>query len=795
MDLDRYRADFNVTRSSLPIYKFKESIVDAIKEYQTLIVVGDTVSDKMIEGSGKTTQITQYLHEYDPNLRIAITQPRRIAAISAATRVAEEADTRLGTKVGYSIRFESMRSPDTKILYMTDGTLLRQAASSHKMQLDSFDVVVLDEAHERSLDTDVLFGLLKRACKQRPDLKLIVMSATLNMDKFSAFFDDAPIFTVPGRMYPVDLLYARKVKMAALKSTFVSKAVDAVMHIHKNEEPGQHEIETACRLMKEALDELPTTEVKYFKESRYLSIHPIYSALDTPDQRAVFSPAKEGHRKVVVATNIAQTSVTIPGIRYVVDSGFVKEKVFDPQTGVDALLVVPISKAAATQRAGRAGRTAPGKVFRLYSREAFEDMDEDTIPEIQRSSLLGTVLSLKAMGIDDILKFDFIDAPDPTQIVTALKQLYYLGIIDDNGKMTPLGQQISEFPIAPFLSRALIAACKDFNCGEELLTLAALLSSEDLFVSPRHESKKADAEASHGHFAHRSGDHVTILRIYAAWLASGMDPNWCRVRYLRYRALKSAKNIRDQLEEITRKLGLDIKSCRIRGSSKKQSHNGHHHKKDSRSHQHRNDHHHYDSHYADDTPLEDYDSTPILKSICAGFFVNTAKRHPQRPFFYHYLTSTSNSSDSNSSLLSLHASPSSVFADTTTSQSRSIQDLDWVVYHDVQFVNRANLRVISRIDFGWVEAGIKRVGECPLEEIVEAAGGTVEMIPGYVPKETGEKDGGKKRKREEGGGDGRGVEVGKGDGGNVDAGSAGNGEEERLAKIQAAKARYLARKK
>jgi HrpA-like RNA helicase len=247
---------------------------------------------------------------------------------------------------------------------MTDGTLLRMAATSHNMQLDEFDVVILDEAHERSLDTDVLFGIMKRACQKRPSLRLIVMSATLNMDKFSDFFESAPVFTVPGRMFPVDLLYARKMKMAALKSSFVSKAVEAVIHIHKNEEPGdilvfltgQNEIETCCRQIRDVLDDLSHSDIKHRDTAHALSIHPIYSALDTADQKAVFKPAKTGHRKVVVSTNIAQTSVTIPGIRYVVDSGFVKEKVFDPQTGVDALLVVPISKAAATQRAGRAGR-------------------------------------------------------------------------------------------------------------------------------------------------------------------------------------------------------------------------------------------------------------------------------------------------------------------------------------------------------------------------------------------------------------------------------------------------------
>jgi hypothetical protein len=319
-----------------------------------------------------------------------------------------------------------------------------------------------------------------------------------------------------------------------------------------------------------------------------------------------------------------------------------------------------------------------------------------------------------------------------------------------------------------------------------MLTLVALLSSEDLFIAPRDENKRAEAKAAHAHFAHSSGDHVTLLRIYAAWMDHDMDPQWCREHYLRYRALKAAKSVRDQLEEIARKVGLELKSCRRRRD------------KDDR----RRDRNRDRSHSRADSKLDDYDWTLIAQSLCTGFFVNTAKRHPQRPYFYHYLSSASNISDSNSSLLSLHVSPSSCFSDETLSMP-----LDWVVYHDVQFVNRANLRIISKIDFSWVEKDLKRVSQCPIEKLVKSAGGTFETpdVPGNpkkmtdtgsLPKHSSDNasDVSLKRKRDDDH-DKKGTETNVHD--NTDTKPSGNSdaEKERLSRIEAAKARYLARAK
>ncbi|KAJ3073157.1 ATP-dependent RNA helicase dhx8 [Podochytrium sp. JEL0797] len=745
-DRARYEEDFDTSRTKLPIYHYREGLLEAFDEFQVLIVVGDT-------GSGKTTQLPQFIHEHNPSQNIFVTQPRRIAAISAAARVASETHSHLGGLVGYAVRFEKEVSSRTKITYVTDGTLLQMAKNDLS---DTADVVILDEAHERSLETDVLFGILKKACRTRPTLKLIIMSATLNMDKFSDFFDKAPVFTVPGRMFPVDLLYARQMKMAALKSQIVSKSVEAVVQIHKTQPAGdvlvfltgQQEIETTCRLIREECELIKSSsEIQFYPEVSDISLHPIYSALDTPDQRQVFRPAKRGFRKIVIATNIAQTSVTIPGIRYVVDCGFVKEKMFDPSTGVDALLVVPISKAAATQRAGRSGRTAPGKVFRLYSREAFEDMAEDTTPEIQRSSLLGTVLSLKQMGIEDILNFEFIDPPEREHLITAIKQLYYLDALDEVGNLTDIGKQMSQLPLHPCLSRSLLAS-PYHSCTAELLTLVAILSSEDLLHHPRNEHQRAAAELAHAKFGHKSGDHVAMLRVYDAWVAAGENEAWCKARFVRGRSLRGVKNVRKQLEETVRGMGLEVASCR-REAKKGEARRGRERQDQRRDEgRRRRDRDDYDfvlNHEEEDEWEEDllaeYDSHAILKSVSAGFFSNTAKRHPQRNHFYHYLaasgastgtTGISSAQDSNAALLSLHIQPGSCLSGPSSNiggiSDTISSNLEWVVYHDVQFVNRANMRTVSRIDFSWVEKGIQRVAGCDVKKLLGLVDEVVEEV-------------------------------------------------------------------
>ncbi|CAN7996933.1 unnamed protein product, partial [Ixodes pacificus] len=403
-------------RQSLPIYKLKDELVKAVTDNQILIVIGET-------GSGKTTQITQYLAEagFTTRGKIGCTQPRRVAAMSVAKRVAEEFGCRLGQEarpqtwfterlpVGYTIRFEDCTSPETLIKYMTDGMLLRECLID--LDLLSYSIIMLDEAHERTIHTDVLFGLLKNAVKKRPQLKLIVTSATLDAVKFSQYFFEAPIFTIPGRTFPVEILYTKEPETDYLDASLIT-----VMQIHLTEPPGdillfltgQEEIDTACEILYERMKSLGPDVPE-------LIILPVYSALPSEMQTRIFEPATPGSRKVVIATNIAETSLTIDGIYYVVDPGFVKQNVYNPKTGMDSLVVTPISQAQAKQRAGRAGRTGPGKTYRLYTERAYRDeMLTTPVPEIQRTNLASTVLQLKAMGINDLLSFDFMDAP-PTE--------------------------------------------------------------------------------------------------------------------------------------------------------------------------------------------------------------------------------------------------------------------------------------------------------------------------------------------------------------------------------------------
>ncbi|PKI77956.1 hypothetical protein CRG98_001576, partial [Punica granatum] len=413
-------------RKKLPIYPYREELLQAIETHQVLIIVGET-------GSGKTTQIPQYLHEagYTKKGKIACTQPRRVAAMSVAARVSQEMGVKLGHEVGYSIRFEDCTSEKTILKYMTDGMLLREFLG--EPDLASYSVVMVDEAHERTLSTDILFGLVKDISRFRPDLKLLISSATLDAEKFSDFFDMAPIFKFPGRRYPVDIQYTK-----APEADYLDAAVVTALQIHAQYPPGdilvfltgQEEIEAAEEIMKQRTRGLGTKIAE-------LIICPIYANLPTELQAKIFEPTPEGARKVVLATNIAEASLTIDGIKYVIDPGFSKMKAYNPRTGMESLLVTPISKASANQRAGRAGRTGPGICFRLYTMYSYQtELEDNTTPEIQRTNLANVVLTLKSLGIHDLLNFDFMDPPPSEALLKALEMLYALGALNKLGELT-----------------------------------------------------------------------------------------------------------------------------------------------------------------------------------------------------------------------------------------------------------------------------------------------------------------------------------------------------------------------
>ncbi|XP_024541674.1 probable pre-mRNA-splicing factor ATP-dependent RNA helicase DEAH2 [Selaginella moellendorffii] len=540
-------------RKTLPVWQQKQEFMDTMAKNQVMILVGET-------GSGKTTQIPQFVVEagYTSNRKqIACTQPRRVAAMSVSRRVAEEMDVTVGEEVGYSIRFEDCSSAKTILKYLTDGMLLREAMTDPL--LERYSVIILDEAHERTLATDVLFGLLKEVLKNRTDLKLVVMSATLEAEKFQAYFNGAPLMKVPGRLHPVEIFYTQEPERDYLEA-----AIRTVVQIHTCEPAGdilvfltgEEEIEDACK--KIARDVQNCGE-----QAGPVKVVQLYSSLPPALQQKIFDsappPAREGGppgRKIVVSTNIAETSLTIDGIVYVIDPGFSKQKVFNPRIRVESLLVSPISRASAHQRAGRAGRTQPGKCFRLYTERSFNnDLQPQTYPEILRSNLANVVLTLKKLGIDDLVHFDFMDPPAPETLMRALELLNYLGALDDDGNMTHLGKLMSEFPLDPQMSKMLVVS-PEFNCSNEILSITAMLSVPNCFLRPRDAQKSADEAKAR--FAHVDGDHLTLLNVYHAYKQNNEDSNWCYDNFLNVRALKSADNVRNQLVRIMNRYNLKL---------------------------------------------------------------------------------------------------------------------------------------------------------------------------------------------------------------------------------------------
>lgn len=563
-------------REHLPVFMLKRQFMEGMAQNQVLVVRGET-------GSGKTTQLTQYLAEMGFSSRgiIGCTQPRRVAASSVAKRVAEEFGCQLGQEVGYTVRFDDCTSPETIIKYMTDGMLLREYLVDG--DLSRYSVVMLDEAHERTIHTDVLFGLLKDLLTRRKDFRLIVTSATLEVEKFSGYFFDAPIFSIPGRTHKVTILHANDPEPDYLDACLLT-----VMQIHLSEPEGdilvfltgQEEIDTCSEILYGRMKQLGSLAPE-------LIILPVYGAQPSEMQSRIFEPAPPGARKCVIATNIAEASLTIDGIVYVVDPGFCKQKVFNSRMGMDALVVTPISQASAQQRSGRAGRTMPGKCFRLYTEDAFHnEMLPNSVPEIQRANLGNVVLQLKAMGINDLLGFDFMDPPPVATLISAMQNLYTLGALDEEGLLTRLGRKMAEFPLEPQLSKILITSV-ELACTDEILTIVAMLSVETPFYRPK--DKQAQADMKKAKFFQVEGDHLTLLAVYEGWKNAKFSNPWCFENFLQARAMKRAQDVRKQLVAILDRYKMDILSA------------GRNFKK-------------------------------IQQAICSGYFTNVAKKDPQEGF-------------------------------------------------------------------------------------------------------------------------------------------------------------------
>lgn len=539
------------TRKSLPIYQYRDEFIAAIAQHQIIVIVGET-------GSGKTTQLPQYLHEagYTKDGRkVGCTQPRRVAAMSVAARVAEEMGVKLGNEVGFSIRFENNTSDKTIMQYMTDGMLLREFMT--EPDLAGYSALMIDEAHERTVHTDILLALIKDLSRERPDLKLLISSATMNAKKFAEYFDNAPIFNIPGRRYPVDIYYT-----PAPEANYLAAAITTVFQIHSTQGKGdilifltgQDEIDAA---------ELQITETarKLGNRVKELIVCPIYANLPSELQAKIFEPTPPNARKVVLATNIAETSLTIDGIVYVIDPGYVKENVFNPTTGMSNLVVVPCSRASANQRSGRAGRVGPGKCFRLYTKYAYmNEMDESTTPEIQRTNLNSIVLLLKSLGINQLLEFEFMDPPPTESLIGALNQLFALQALNHKGELTKVGRQMAEFPTDPLLAKAVLAADK-VGCVDEVLSIVAMLSEASaLFFRPK--DKKIHADSARNRFTVKEGgDHLTLLNIWNQWVDSDFSPVWTRENFLQQRSLTRARDVRDQLAKLCDRVEVSPSSC------------------------------------------------------------------------------------------------------------------------------------------------------------------------------------------------------------------------------------------
>ncbi|XP_022448122.1 probable ATP-dependent RNA helicase DHX35 isoform X5 [Delphinapterus leucas] len=511
--------------------------------------------------------------------------------------------------------------------------------------LTKYSAIMLDEAHERTLYTDIAIGLLKKIQKKRGDLRLIVASATLDAEKFWDFFnqndtsdptrDTCVILTVEGRTFPVDIFYLQSPVPDYIKST-----VETVMKIHQTEGDGdilafltgQEEVETVVSMLIEQARALGRTGMK-----RHLRVLPMYAGLPSFEQMKVFERVSRTVRKVIVATNVAETSITISGIVYVIDCGFVKLRAYNPRTAIECLVVVPVSQASASQRAGRGGRSRSGKCYRLYTEEAFDQLPQSTVPEMQRSNLAPVILQLKALGIDNVLRFHFMSPPPAQSMVQALELLYALGGLDKDCRLTePLGMRIAEFPLNPMFAKMLLES-GNFGCSQEILSIAAMMQIQNVFVVPSNQ--KSQAIRVHRKFAVEEGDHLTMLNVYEAFIKHSKNSLWCQEHFLNYKGLVRAVTVREQLKKLLVKFQVPKKSS-------------------------------------------EGDPDPVLRCIVSGFFANAARFHSTGA----YRTIRDDHE--------LHIHPASVLYAEKPPR--------WVIYNEVIQTSKYYMRDVTAIESAWL---------------------------------------------------------------------------------------------
>lgn len=652
----------------LPIHEYEEELIKAVNGSDCTVITGET-------GCGKTTQFPQFLHKtgYTKTGIVAISQPRRVAAITVAKYVAKELDASLGGKVGYQVRFDDCTSRDTVIKYVTDGCLLRELLEDRN--LCKYSVLVLDEAHERSLATDILFGLVKELLRGNHKLKVVIMSATLNTEKFSAFFNNCPVFKIPGRAYPVQINYFfTNERFDDTRLSYMQHVVAQVMDIHFEQAEGdilvfltgQWEIENVCDRLFKAAEVIDYEHDIVCKEVHGLMILPLYGAMATDQQQKVFASVEQGVRRVIVATNIAATSITINGVVYVVDCGYIKQTTYNHRTGLDCLEIVSISQSEAKQRAGRAGRTQPGQCIRLYSKKFYDAMLDSAVPEIQRASLTNVMLSLKCMGIKNVLHFDYLDPPSEKMILEALKQLYYYQTIDVDGMVTPLGRQLVQYPLQPSLARAVIRS-RQLGCSETMLPIISMLSVENTLIKPSSKKLVEEADQAHKRLKEIGGgnsDFATLLTTYKLCHESANPHEWCKNNFVHWRGMKMAKSILEQIKAILDSQQITIDSSVATSKSSL--------------------------------------GELVRQSLCYGLYNHVARKGSSGHSF--------RTMDGHSTTVYLH--PSSVLF------GKDIH-LDWVLFHELLDTGKTYMHCICPIKYSWVQNLLSLIHEVDVYKLTE----------------------------------------------------------------------------
>lgn len=660
-------------RERLPIYQHKDTIIEYYQQNQVSVIIGET-------GSGKSTQIPQFLIPHNRK-RIAVTQPRRVAAASLATRVSEEYGTPLGHDIGYQVRFSNITTSQTKLNFLTDGMLIRELMLDDT--LSKYSTVIIDEAHERTVLTDLILGFLKQLIlgKKRTDLKIIIMSATLNAELFSKFFDNAPILFVEGKMYPVSRHY-----LSGSSEDIVDTMVRAVVQINSSEQdgdilcflPGQEEIDNCVNILNTVAPMLP-------KGAPLIVPLPLYAALSPGQQSKIFESLLGRKRKVILATNIAETSITVSGVKYVIDSGLRKVKVWKHQLGLSTLLTTPISQASARQRAGRAGRESAGKVFRLYSEKLLlNKLPKQQESEIMRNDVILPILTLKKLGVDDLLNWTWLEHPGQEAILSALSTLHSLGALDNSGNITSLGYKMAILPLPPALSAVLISAL-DYGVLQDVIDIASCLSVDNLIMNIGGNGELRDEinqkRRQYSPLGNKLGDLIALKEYFSYFQTLNNAKNttelklWCKDLYFSYKGFRNVMRVRRQLiEYMTTTIRQDDSLTQHERETQLRKLKGQIHDQN-----------------GDSSDDEDYiselkqllDISLILKSFLKGYALNTAIGMPDRSF----------RTCSTGQLISIHPS-SNLFGRP---------NMDAIMYIEYVYTAKAYGRNCSAIELGWLQ--------------------------------------------------------------------------------------------